>query len=157
MVTAEYQGTSELVLRQQPFRYLEQTDVPDERWQIPIQIRMGIGNKTEHRRLVLTDRETTMSLPEGITYLLVNEGGHGFYRVRHGFVLIQQLLNAGVDNLAPIERFNLISDAWATTVAGLTPLADYLRLASHFKLERDKNVWARYARFFLIFKPHCDR
>ncbi len=41
-----------------------------------------------------------------------------------------------------IERFALVSDAWATTVAGLTALAEYFRLTTHFKNERDKNVWA---------------
>ncbi len=141
LVTAELKGTSRLVLSQQPFRYLQQPDSPDHLWHIPIHIRIGAGKETE-RRLLLTDRETTISLPEGTEYLLVNEGGHGFYRVRHGSSLVQSLLQAGLHRLAPIERFNLISDAWATTVAGLMPLADYLRLTGHFKLEQDKNVWA---------------
>jgi puromycin-sensitive aminopeptidase len=69
-------------------------------------------------------------------------GGHGFYRVRYVPDLIDRLLNRGIDRLAVTERFNLINDTWATTVAGLMPIADYLDLTSRFTTERDKNVWA---------------
>ena len=31
-------------------------------------------------------------------------------------------------NLLPVERFNLVNDTWATTLAGLTSLTDYLDL-----------------------------
>ena len=49
--------------------------------------------------------------------VLVNEGGHGFYRVRYSDELLQRLLGA-LPDLAAIERFNLVNDAWAVTVAG---------------------------------------
>src|SRR2546422_9005969 len=35
-----------------------------------------------------------------------------------------------LDDLAPIERFNLVNDAWAVAVAGLASLTDYLDLRS---------------------------
>jgi puromycin-sensitive aminopeptidase len=73
--------------------------------------------------------------------VLVNEGGHGFFRVRYGPDLLARLLDAGLDRLAPIERFNLVNDAWATTVAGLMPLDGYLDFTARFGQERDKNVW----------------
>ncbi len=56
--------------------------------------------------------------------------------------MLQRLLEAGLEKLAPIERLNLVNDAWATTVAGLMPLSAYLDLTGRFALERDKNVWA---------------
>jgi len=46
------------------------------------------------------------------------------------------------DGLAPIERFNLINDAWASAVAGLMPPAEYLDMTRSFTGDRDKNVWA---------------
>jgi puromycin-sensitive aminopeptidase len=49
--------------------------------------------------------------------VLVNEGGHGFYRVRYSGDLLERLLGS-LPDLAPIERFNLVNDAWAVTVAG---------------------------------------
>ena len=47
-----------------------------------------------------------------------------------------------LDRLEAIERFNLVNDAWAAVLAGLTPLTEYLDLTSHFRGERDKNVWS---------------
>jgi puromycin-sensitive aminopeptidase len=141
LITAELHDR-QLRLSQQRFAYIQQTSTAEQRWQIPIQIRLIIGDRTEHRRLLMTERETSLSLPAGVTSVVINEGGHGFYRVRHNLPLMQQMLDAGLDRLAVIERFNLISDAWATTLAGLTPLDEYLRLTARFRTERDKNVWA---------------
>ncbi|MGE3976503.1 MAG: M1 family metallopeptidase [Nitrospira sp.] len=141
LVTAEMQQ-QELRLSQQRFTYIAQASTAEQLWQIPVQIRLVIGNRTEHRRLLLTERETTVGIPAGVTSVFVNEGGHGFYRVRHRAPLLEQLLDHGLDRLEAIDRFALVSDAWATTVAGLTALPEYLRLTSHFKHERDKNVWA---------------
>ncbi len=141
LITAEVRG-QELRLSQQRFTYLAQKSQLDQRWQVPIQIRLIIGDRIEHRRLLLTGQETTMALPAGVDAILVNEGGHGFYRVHHRTPLLQQLLDQGPDRLSAIERFCLVSDAWATTVAGLMPLPEYLQLTARFQGERDKNVWA---------------
>jgi puromycin-sensitive aminopeptidase len=141
LVTAEL-CTRELRLSQQRFSYLARASDAEQFWQIPVQIRLVIGDRTEHRRLLLTERETSIELPVGVTSVFINEGGHGFYRVRHRAPLLEQLLDQGLDRLAAIERFALVGDVWATTMAGLTPLHEYLKLAAHFKNERDKNVWA---------------
>jgi puromycin-sensitive aminopeptidase len=141
LITADVRG-QELRLSQQRFTYLAQPPPLDQRWQVPMQIRLVIGDRTEQRQLLLTERETTVSLPAGVTAVLVNEGGHGFYRVHHRAPLLRQLLDHGLDRLSVIERFCLVSDAWATTVAGLMPLAEYLQLTVQFQDERDKNVWA---------------
>ncbi|MDQ1290512.1 MAG: puromycin-sensitive aminopeptidase [Nitrospirota bacterium] len=142
LVTVRQDNETELVLSQQRFTYLPSPESTEQRWQIPVPLRITAGDITEHRRLLLTDREIRVSLPQGVQRLFVNEEGHGFYRVRYDSPLLQRILEAGVDHLAPSERFNLVSDVWATTVSGLTPLSDYLHLTSHFTGERDKNVWA---------------
>ena len=142
LVTAHMAGETDLVLSQQRFVYLADNEPPGQRWQIPLQIRITVGDRTEHRRLLLTDAETHVALPQGVQQLLINEGGHGFYRVRYESGLLNGLINAGVDRLLPTERFNLVSDAWATTVSGLIPLPEYLHLTAHFIKERDRNVWA---------------
>ena len=141
LVTAEVQG-NQLRLSQRRFTYITEASTAGQLWHIPVQLRLTIGGRTEHRRLVLTERETSLDLPAGVTSILVNEGGHGFYRVRYQGMLLQQLLDQGLERLAAIERFALVSDAWATTVAGIMPLADYLQLTTYFKSEQDKNVWA---------------
>ena len=43
--------------------------------------------------------------------------------------------------LQPIERFGLVSDTWAATVAGLAPLSEFLKMARLFTDETDINVW----------------
>ena len=72
--------------------------------------------------------------------MVVNEGGHGFYRVRYDATCSGALV-ARLPSWRAIERFNLVNDAWAVTLAGLMPLTDYLDLTARFRDERDKNVW----------------
>jgi puromycin-sensitive aminopeptidase len=145
LVTAKVSPSSELTIRQQRFSYLsDEQSVPskDQRWQIPLQMRVTAGGKTNTSRMLLTEKDTTVQLPHDWESVLINEGGHGFYRVRYAPDLLSRLLNAGLDRLASTERFNVINDAWATTVAGLMSLTDYLDLTARFTAERDKNVWA---------------
>ena len=142
LVTARMTGDSELVLTQRRFAYLRRNEASEQRWQIPVQIRIETGENTESRRLLLKEGETRVALPRGTRRLLINEGGHGFYRVHYDALLLQRLLDGGLHRLAPTERFTLVSDAWATTISGLMPLAEYLDLIQHFTQERDKNVWA---------------
>jgi puromycin-sensitive aminopeptidase len=112
-----------------------------QRWRIPLQVRINARGKSRLERLMLTEAETRLDLPDGFESALVNEGGHGFYRVRYAPDLLAQLLDRLPDGLSAIERFNLVNDAWAAVLAGLMPLADYLNLTGKFRAERDKNVW----------------
>lgn len=142
LVRARLDGVSQLVLTQQRFAYLLTGGSSTQDWHIPVQIRIETKDKAEHRRVLLTERTTRIPLPSDVRQVLINEGGHGFYRVQYDAPLLRQLLNTGLDRLAPTERFNLVSDAWATTLSGAMPLPDYLHLTRHFTQERDKNVWA---------------
>ncbi|MGH7216629.1 MAG: ERAP1-like C-terminal domain-containing protein, partial [Nitrospiraceae bacterium] len=147
LVTAEINQSGWLVLSQQRFTYLP-NPLPltpysgPQAWQIPLQMRITAGGKAGTSRMLLTEKNTTVPLPHNWESVLINEEGHGFYRVRYAPDLLYRILNAGIDRLAVTERFNLINDAWATTVAGLLPLTDYLDLTARFTAERDKNVWA---------------
>ncbi len=145
LVTATVSPSSELTITQQRFSYLSDPQSgpsQDQRWQIPLQMRITAGGKAKTSRLLLTEKNTTVPLPHDWESVLINEEGHGFYRVRYAPELLDRMLNTGIDRLAVTERFNLINDAWATTVAGLMPLTDYLDLTARFTAERDKNVWA---------------
>ena len=147
LITAELREGFEVVLTQQRFTYLPNpspiTHHPSPvTWQIPLQMRVTAGGKTNTSRMLLTEKDTTVPLPHDWESVLINEGGHGFYRVRYAPDLLDRLLNRGIDRLAVTERFNLINDAWATTIAGHMPLVDYLDLTARFTTERDKNVWA---------------
>jgi len=91
---------------------------------------------------MLSGAEARLPAPERLDAVVVNEGGHGFYRVRYAPELLERLVRRLADDLAPIERFNLVNDAWAVTVAGLGSLTDYLDLTARFRGERDRNVWS---------------
>jgi puromycin-sensitive aminopeptidase len=162
LVTADLSSDSELILTQQRFTYLQNPFPPSAHpspggWQIPIQLRVVTGDQSETRRLLLTGAESRLTLPRETQSVVINEGGHGFYRVRYGQTLLKRLLDNGLDKLAANERFNLVNDAWAATVAGLTPLADHLALTARLTQERDKNVWAVLIESFAflnrIIKP----
>ena len=140
LITAELREGVELVLTQQRFTYLPDPSLIT--WQIPLQMRITAGGKAGTSRMLLTEKNTTVPLPHNWESVLINEEGHGFYRVRYAPDLLYRILNAGIDRLAVTERFNFINDAWATTIAGLMPLTDYLDLTARFTAERDKNVWA---------------
>ena len=145
LVTATVSPSSELTITQQQFSYLGKTQSgssQDQRWQIPLQMRITAEGEAKTSRLLLTEKSTAVPLPHDWESVLINEEGHGFYRVRYAPELLDRILNAGIDRLAVTERFNLINDAWATSVAGLMPLTDYLDLTARFTAERDKNVWA---------------
>ena len=145
LLTAKVSGPSEVTITQQRFSYLSGTQAgssQDQQWQVPLQMRVMVKGKASTSRLLLTERETTVALPQGWESLLLNEGGHGFYRVRYEPDLLRRLLDGGLDRLAVTERFNLVNDAWAATVAGLMALTDYLDMTARFTTERDKNVWA---------------
>jgi len=147
LITAEINLSGQLVLSQQRFFYLPNSSPITHHpspgiWKIPLQMRVTAGGKTNTSRMLLTEKDTTIPLPHDWESVLINEGGHGFYRVRYAPDLLDRLLNRGIDRLAVTERFNLINDAWAITVAGHMPLTDYLDLTARFTTERDKNVWA---------------
>jgi puromycin-sensitive aminopeptidase len=146
LVTVERDGAA-LVLRQQRFNYLREplpptTAQPAYRWQVPVQLRLSAGGRTTTERVLLTGAETRVALPAGFEAVVANEGGHGFYRVRYAGDLLERVLAGLERDLAPIERFNLVNDAWAVTVAGHMPIADYLDLTARFRGERDRNVWS---------------
>lgn len=153
LVTARRDGAA-LVLSQQRFTYLPTPaavpsrpgmtppEAPEsQRWQIPVQVRLAGRDGSVTHRLLLAGEETRLPLPDGFHSALVNEGGHGFYRVRYADDLREALLQR-LDALQPIERYNLVNDAWAATLGGLLPLTDYLELITRFHAERDRNVWS---------------
>src|SRR5207249_2888680 len=130
LVSARVEG-HELVLSQQRFAYLpeppegtEPSGEPGQRWRAPVQLRLHAGGTSSVTRLMLSGAEARLPAPERLDAVVVNEGGHGFYRVRYAPELLERLVRRLADDLAPIERFNLVNDAWAVTVAGLGSLTD---------------------------------
>jgi puromycin-sensitive aminopeptidase len=137
--TALGPGGAEVVeLRQAPFSYLPggaggADSAIGAEWLVPLLVAGG-------------DRERVLlgSSPERVATdgpVVVNAGGSGFYRVRYDGALRSALL-AELESLAPLERYNLVSDLWATTLAGLGEPADFFDVLPRLAGERDPHVWA---------------
>jgi len=75
--------------------------------------------------------------------LVVNAGGSGYYRVAYPTDHLVRLA-ARMDDLAPLERYNLVSDTWAAALSGHGPAADLFRLARALRDggEQDPSVWS---------------
>lgn len=140
-VRAEDSGRT-ICFAQQRFTYLGDGADAQETWQVPLTFRVRVHGEVQHRRLLLSSREERVRLPAPPDWIVGNEGGHGFYRVRYAPDLLHRLAEAPFDILAPVERFNLINDAWAATLAGLFGIGEYLDLTARFRDEGDRNVWA---------------
>jgi puromycin-sensitive aminopeptidase len=130
-----------LVLSQARFRYLADGGEADQVWTIPVALRVGVRGGVVIRTVLLSEAEGRVDLPGPVEWGLANAGGHGFYRVRYAPDLWRKLARR-LPGLATIDRFNLLSDAWASVLAGLMSLRDYLDLARQFQGETDRNVWA---------------
>jgi puromycin-sensitive aminopeptidase len=130
-----------LVLSQQIFRYIQDGTDQARRWHVPIFLRVGTKSGVATQTLLLTDKEQRISFADDIEWAVVNAGTHGFYRVRYSAELAGSLKRGRREILTAVERFSLINDAWATTLAGLGSLTDYLDLIELLRDEDDVNVW----------------
>jgi hypothetical protein len=81
--------------------------------------------------------------------VVVNAGGWGVFRV--GYEAEHRLaLAAHLPDLTPLERSNLLTDTWATTLAGHSTLEDFLILAAKLGLEPDPTPWAPVGTALLL-------
>jgi aminopeptidase N len=160
LVTARRDG-DELELSQEPFSWLplsehEQSDGQPSAighdWIIPIRIAQrdpsvtalpdgGPGPVTAVLLGPAPYATEPLRLPIGRGLAVVNAGGSGTYRLRYHGPLLEEICS-NLDSLTALERFNLVSDMWAATLARVSPLDDFLALARSLKGEDDPNVWA---------------
>ncbi len=137
LVTVEPEGPG-LRLTQRRFTYLE--GGPEGQWRIPILLRASVKRGVVEKHLLLEDRELAVPLPAAADWVVVNAGGHGFYRVRYAAPLLKKLLGA-LTRVMPIDRFDLVSDCFALTQSGAMSAYDYLELTARFTAETDRPVW----------------
>jgi len=137
---AESEGV--IILRQRPFRYLDEGSTPQGLWYVPIAIRAGTSDGIIEKVFLLKQTEQRFYVGENLKWIVINADGQGFYRVSYADELAQQLLSHLSELSAP-ERFNLASDLWAATQAGHLTLDAYLaRLRIVLSEETDSHVFA---------------
>jgi len=137
-VKEERQG---LVLSQRIFRYLPDGESRERTWQVPILLKLQTKDGLRERKVLLVERDAQVELAEQPEWVVVNAGGHGFYRVHYAPSLFNRLKDNLPEKLTAVERFNLVSDLWSTALCGLTPLTDYLDFVKLFRDETDHTVW----------------
>lgn len=140
LVSVEATATG-VKLSQQRFYYLSEGERKEQLFHVPVMLRAKTDKGEVQKKVLLKGKEETVDLGGKVEWIVVNEGGHGFYRVRYSADLLSKLTANLMQVLKPIERFGLVSDTWASTVAGHTPLSEYLKMVALFKDETDKNVW----------------
>ncbi len=112
-------------------------------WAIPVHIRNG-GVTTS----VLLDEATlaapvTLADPDGP--VIVNAGGHGFFRVDYADDLRSRLDAEVLASMTTLERYNLVDDAWSSTLAGRLSAVELLEFLDGFRDEPDHAVWQAMA------------
>ena len=137
-----------LELRQRRFRFDDDDehgghDDAPQRWAIPVHVRIGDDETT-----LLLDGDT-VSIPldgdDRSLPVVVNAGGHGFYRVAYSDDLRSRLDATTIASLSTLERYNLVDDAWAATLAGRMSATELLTFLRAFESERDHAVWQAIA------------
>jgi puromycin-sensitive aminopeptidase len=111
-------------------------------WQVPVLTRSLEDPDPDPTPNLLTGTASPAS-GVGADTRLVNAGGSGYYRVSYPTAMIERLSGA-MGSLAPLERYNLVSDSWAAALSGQAPLSDLLRLARALvdSAEGDPSVWS---------------
>jgi puromycin-sensitive aminopeptidase len=145
LVEARAEG-ARLVLTQRRFTYLGEptpagVDEPPPLWRVPVTLRAAVGGRIVERKLLLGAAADDLALPGAPEWVVVNAGGHGFYRVGYAPPLLDRLLGH-LASLAPIERFGLVADCFALAQAGDIAAETFLELTARFRDETDRNVWA---------------
>jgi hypothetical protein len=84
--------------------------------------------------------------------VVVNAGGHAFVRVHYGSELRRRLLEH-LAELSAIERYQLVDDAWAATLAEAERAGAFCELARAFGEETDLPVW----QALLLGLGWCER
>ncbi|WP_420432329.1 M1 family metallopeptidase [Candidatus Poriferisocius sp.] len=141
VVTASADDSGIITLSQSRFRYDGQPD--DTRWQVPVVAAVGTDNG-EHRERLVLDNPVALNADKP-SWVMVNPTADGFYRVAYQGDLLDRLLEGGPE-LDPLQRYVLVDDQWALTVANRMGVADYMEFAERIAAtEDDLAVWRRLA------------
>ncbi len=137
IVSASIDG-DDLVLGQQRFTF-DGDDPSSALWAVPVTFRVGDQVGT----VLLDEDEVRVTVGDGP--VVVNSGGHGFYRVSYSDELRTRLTTDVVASMSTLERYNLVDDSWSGVVAGMLDATEYLELIERFGGEREYGVWQSIA------------
>ncbi len=150
-------------LTQTPFSYRGQPGgAIGSTWLVPVLTRSLADPEVDSPPILLAGSPSSadpVAIRSGTD--LVNAGGSGYFRVAYPTAMVERLAGR-LGELAPLERYNLVSDTWAAALSGQAPLTDLLRLARALadSAEGDPSVWSVVIGALGLFDrvvPDADR
>ena len=135
LVSASLTG-SDLVLRQERFAFSDEANDPTL-FIVPVGVRVG----DETHMVLLDSAEARLEVGDTSAAIVVNSGGHGFFRVAYDDTLRARLGTESLATLNTVERYNLVDDASAAFVAGRLSASGLLAFLHGFSGERELAVW----------------
>ncbi len=133
-VSAELQckagAAPRLKLSQQRFLPAGSTGSTAQTWDIPVCVRAGKGKASTRACTLLTGATGELELPfQGCpSWLLLNAGGSGYYRVGYSREQLSGLLAAPPGMLTTPERIAFLGDVSAAVERGDVPLGEVMKL-----------------------------
>jgi puromycin-sensitive aminopeptidase len=138
LLSVKTAGEGAVQINQERFTFLASDDDTDRtrRWHVPVVVRSA----DSEQRVVLDDASVTV--PVGGGPVMVNAGGHGFYRAAYDTDLHADLLTGLVD-LAPLERYAVLDDTLALCLSGAVSSGALTHLVRRLVDvgERDHSIW----------------
>ena len=144
-------------LSQQPFALgpvpAGETSSIGSEWRVPLAVRAlpFDGEPGAPVRHLVLDAAPEEIAEAGQGLAVVNAGGWGIFRVgyetAHRTALAEHL-----SELTPLERADLVSDTWATTLSGVSTLEEFLVLASRLGDESEPAAWSPVGAALLLTK-----
>jgi aminopeptidase N len=119
-----------LTLSQERFLPAGSPGTAPQTWTVPVCVRAGTGTASSRACVLLAEAATEVELPvKGCpSWLLLNAGGGGYYRVGYSREQLAPLLAVPPGVLSTAERLALLSDVEAAVSRGDMPLGEALRL-----------------------------
>jgi len=156
ITTTPESGGLRLALRQRRFfsdPELAPTTSP-QLWPVPLVIKHGDGTAIREERVLLSEREDTVTLPSA-RWLYPNGSGAGFYRFALDDAAIVGLSERLQAALSPEERLNLIGNQWALIKAGIASIQQFVTILEGYRGETDRAVLEAIAERLAWLEIHA--
>jgi alanyl aminopeptidase len=137
-----------LVLRQSRYAPLGSDADPERRWHIPVCVRYDAGASSARACTLLAEATGSLELDEADRcprWVVANEGGLGYYRVRYSASLLDRVLAHARARLTLGERLRLIDDLVEMVGAGTIGLGDALARVPELATDPDPMIVAATA------------
>jgi aminopeptidase N len=135
-------GEQRLALRQDRFT-IRNPGAEPQHWNVPIVY--GPIPATHSPRTVVLEEPFELAAGRCGEAVKLNLGDVGYYRVRYD-AATQALLARSLGAMAPVDRVNLLADAWALVESGQGAPASYFTLIEQLGGESNRAVWDQVMR-----------